>query len=146
MDYRRIGDKVYIRIDKNEDIIHCVKKVCEEEHYCSAIFHGIGACGKVCISTYLPETESFLDHWKEGLLELISLDGNISHDSDGRLYEHSHAMFSYLNESKELSCFGGHLKKALVSYTAEIVLEELPEEGIGRMTDPYTGISVWNFA
>ncbi len=143
MDYKRINDRVYIRIDKNEEILRCVMAVCENEHYLSATFHGIGACGKVCISTYLPNTDDFLDHWKEGMLELISLDGNVSHDDDGHLHEHSHAIFSFLDENNCVSCFGGHLKSALVSYTAEIVLEPLSGEGIGRMTDPYTGISVW---
>jgi len=52
-------------------------------------------------------------------------------------------MFSYLNESGEVCYFGGHLKSALVSYTAEIVIDPVPGDGIGRMIDPYAGITVW---
>lgn len=143
MDYKKIENRYYLRVDKNEEILDCIKTVCRNEKIISATFHGIGAFGDVCVATYLPSSDSFLDHHRCGMLELISLDGNISHDEEGELYEHAHAMFSYLNEDGGISFFGGHLKHAIVSYTAEIVVDPVPGGGIGRMTDPQTGITVW---
>ena len=52
-------------------------------------------------------------------------------------------MFSYLNDEGGISFFGGHLKSAVVSYTAELVIEPVSDDGLGRMTDPHTGITVW---
>ena len=109
-------------------------------------FHGIGACGEVCIATYLPAADSFLDHRKNGMLELISLDGNISHDGNREIFEHAHAIFSYLDDNGDLCYIGGHLKRALVSYTAEIVVDPVPGDGISRMTDAQAGITVWKLA
>lgn len=143
MDYKKTDGKLYLRIDKDEEILSTVKALCNKENIPSAIFRGIGACGNVCIATYIPATASFLDHQKTGMLELVSLDGNISHDEDGQIYEHAHAMFSYLNKEGGVSFFGGHLKRAIVSYTAEFVIEPLSGDGLGRTTDPYTGITVW---
>ncbi len=146
MDYRKTENRIYLRTDKNEEVLQNVLAVCRKEHIFSATFHGIGACGDVCISTYIPEKEDFLNHRRTGMLEMVSLDGNISHDSRGELFEHAHALFSYLDDTGEVRVFGGHLKSALVSYTAEIVIDPVPGDGIGRMTDPHTGITVWKLS
>ncbi len=143
MDYQVSSSGVYVRIDKNEEILRSITTVCRKEHIQSAIFHGIGAFGQACVATYIPEKDDFLEHQKTGMLELISLDGNISHDEDGQIYEHAHALFSYLDKESGISFFGGHLKSAVVSYTAEIVIEPVSGYGFGRMTDPHTGITVW---
>lgn len=143
MDYQKMGEKFYLRLDKGEELLTTVLRVCREEGVQSATFHGIGAFGQVCVATYIPEKDDFLDHHRSGMLELVSLDGNISHDEERQIYEHAHAMFSYLNEGGGVSFFGGHLKSAVVSYTAEIVIDPVPGDGIGRMIDPYTGITVW---
>ena len=144
MEYKKISGRFYLRIDKNEDILQTVLSMCQKERIRSATFHGIGAFGQVRVATYIPEKDDFQDHEKEGMLELLSLDGNITHDEGGQIYEHAHAMFSYLGEHGEICFFGGHLKSAVVSYTAEIVIDPIPDAGIGRMTNPYTGITVWN--
>lgn len=144
MDYRKIGEKIYLRLDKGDELLTTILQVCRSVGVHSATFHGIGAFGQVCVATYIPEKDDFLDHQKGGMLELVSLDGNISHDGDGQIHEHAHAMFSYLDKDGGISFFGGHLKSAVVSYTAELVIEPLYGDGLGRMTDPYTGITVWN--
>ncbi len=143
MDYKVLNGRILLRLDRGEELLSNVTGTCEKEGVHSALFHGIGAFSSVCIATYIPETESFSEHRKTGLLELISLDGNISHEDDGRIFEHSHAVFSFLNEKGNVVCFGGHLKKAVVSYTAEIEITPIRSDGIGRMVDPLTGITVW---
>ena len=143
MKYREFGTKVYIRVDKGDELIDCITRVCEEMGILSATFHGIGACGDVTVATYIEEKDDFLDHSRSGLLEMVSLDGNIVTTDDGRYAAHTHAMFSYLNEEKGVSFFGGHLKAATVSYTAELVLEPVIGGELGQMKDPITGIDIW---
>ncbi len=143
MDYKVLDGRILLRLDRGEELLSNITEICEREGVHSALFHGIGAFGSVCIATYIPDTEGFLDHEKSGLLELISLDGNISHEDDGRIFEHTHALFSFLNEKGDSVCFGGHLKKAVVSYTAEIDITPIWGDGIGRMVDPVTGITIW---
>mgnify|MGYP002856348952 CR=1 FL=1 len=145
MDYSQIGGKIYVRVDRNEEILSSVLTVCTSRQVRSATFHGIGACGDVTTATYIPENDAFTNHQKKGMLEMVSLEGNVTHDDKGQLFQHAHAMFSYLDGDKT-AFFGGHLIGATVLYTAEIVIEPIEGDGIGRMTDPVTGITVWRLS
>lgn len=77
MDYRKMGGRVYVRIDKGEEILSEVKNVCREFHISAGTFQGIGACGEVEVATYIPDKQEFLPHVRNGMLEMISLMGNI---------------------------------------------------------------------
>jgi len=143
MEYKTHGDRVYIRADRGDELLQSIVSVCGQLAIPSATFHGIGACGEVVISTYLPEKEDFMDHRRIGLLEMVSLDGNIVTTEKESYAAHAHAMFSYLGEDSDVRFFGGHLKEAIVSYTAELVLEPVTGGSIGLKKDPITGINIW---
>ena len=44
MDYRKIGDNYYIRMDRGDEIISNLLEICEKESIPSAVFSGIGGC------------------------------------------------------------------------------------------------------
>ena len=71
------------------------------------------------------------------------MSGNITADDNNNIFEHTHAIFSYIDEQNNNACIGGHLIKAVISYTGEIVINPVQEGVIGRMKDDLTGISVW---
>jgi len=77
MDCRKYGDAVYIRVDRGDEIIACIKKVCENEKILSAVYSGIGGCSEAQVQTFLPETGAFETHVLRGMLELVSLTGNV---------------------------------------------------------------------
>ena len=144
MDYKKMGSRVYIRMDKGDEILSCIRRVCCEMDIKSATFQGIGACDKVVVATFIPEKQDFLRHERNGMLEMISLQGNVVTDGNGRLKEHAHGMFSYLlPDSGEIAYLGGHLQSARISYTGEIVLDVVEEGVIGQQFDAVTGIDVW---
>ena len=101
---------------------------------------GMGGGTGTGSASYIPEMNDFTNHEADGLLELISLSGNISRE-DKAPFEHTHALFSYL-EDGEQKVLAGHLKLALVSYTAEILL--IVTDTIEKTFDPTVGITVWN--
>ena len=142
MKYRKIDDTFYIRIDKGEKVTESIIEVCERENIKAGSFQGIGACDLVDLSTWIPEQNDFTDHQLTGMLEMVSLMGNITTDNDNKPFLHSHATFSYLNENGVIILTGGHLKEARISYTGEIVLNPA-DEAIGRMFDENAGIEVW---
>lgn len=144
MDYKKINNIIFVRIDKDEEILNSIQHICKKENILSGYFQGIGACGEVIVSTYQPESDDFIDHKKTGMLELVSLMGNISMDDNREPLLHSHASFSYLDDSGNPSILAGHLTKATIRYTGEITIVPVNNE-IGRMIDPITGISVWKF-
>lgn len=116
-----------------------------KENIYGRYFQGIGACDTAVISTYIPEKNDFIDHTISGMIEMISLMGNISADDPNTPVQHSHAVFSYLKDNGEIAVAAGHLKDARVSCMGEIVLQTA-EEGIGRMFDAGIGIDVWKLS
>lgn len=145
MEFKKIKDTYYLRIDKDEKIVETIRKMCRQERIQAGYFQGIGACSTVIISTYIPENNDFIDHNFTGMIEMISLMGNITTEGNGEPFLHSHAVFSYLDENRGIKVVAGHLKEAEIRYTGEIVLTPA-EEKIGRMFDTKANIDVWKLS
>lgn len=144
MDYRKINDTVYIRMDKGDEIIGCILDVCRKEKIMSAIFSGIGGLGEAEIQTLIPEANEFETRTIRGMLELVSMTGNVISDEDGEIYQHTHAIVSYKEDGKHCIA-GGHIKSLTVSYTAEIELRPVIDGVIKRKYDSETGTGFWKF-
>ena len=93
---------------------------------------------------FIPETGSFETEQISGMLELVSLNGNVVSDDNGQLFHHTHALFIYKKDG-EHRIAGGHLKSTTVLYTAEIELRPTIGGSIGRKHDPETGTGFWKF-
>lgn len=145
MDYRKYGNTVYIRMDKGDEIITGILDICGKEGIRSAVFSGIGGCSEAQIQTFVPQAATFETRKICGMLELVSLNGNIVTDEQNERYAHTHAMFAYKDGDKHLVA-GGHLKSVTVLYTAEIELRPVIEGRITRQFHPETGTGIWNFA
>lgn len=144
MDYRRYGNAIYIRMDKGDEIIGCILDVCRQEGIQSATFSGIGGCQEAEVQTFIPETGTFETETLRGMLELISLNGNIVSDDGNTLHHHTHALFSYKEEGQHRTA-AGHIKSITVLYTAEIELRPVEDGVISLKKDPETGTGFWNF-
>ena len=155
MEYRKIGDNYYIRMDRGDEIISNLLSICEKESIPSAVFSGIGGCQSAELQVFIPETGSFETEQLEGMLELVSLNGNVVRDDDGKLFHHTHALFSFKKDGQHGlratllpsggRMAGGHLKATTVLYTAEIELRPTVGGAIGRKFDPETGTGFWDF-
>ena len=66
----------------------------------------------------------------DGMLEMVSLNGNVVSADDGQLYHHPHALFSFKKDGQH-GMAGGHLKSTTVLYTAEIELRPTVGGSIG---------------
>ena len=144
MDYRTYGGTVYIRMDKSEEIIGHILDICRKEQILSAVFTGIGGCGEAQIQTYLPESQTFETQTIRGMLELVSLTGNVISGDHNELCHHTHAVFSY-KEDEQHRMAAGHVKSITVLYTAEIELRPVIGGTINRKLDPETGTGFWSF-
>ena len=106
--------------------------------------YGIGGCSSAELQVFIPESGSFETEKIEGMLELVSINGNIVSGDDGQLYHHTHALFSFKQDGQH-GMAGGHLKSTTVLYTAEIELRPTIGGAIGRKFDPETGTGFWEF-
>ena len=137
MDYRKFGECYYIRMDRNDEIISTILEICKKENIRSATFSGIGGCKDAEIQTFIPETGSFEEQRISGMLELVSLNGNVVTGENNTCYHHTHAVFSY--KDGERHCMAaGHMKSITVLYTAEIELHPVTGGTIRRKYDPET--------
>ncbi len=145
MEYRKIGENYYIRMDRGDEIIENLLMICRKEAIPSAVFTGIGGCQSAELQVFIPATGSFETERVEGMLELVSLNGNVVRDDQGQLYHHTHALFSFKKDG-EHGMAAGHLRATTVLYTAEIELRPTVGGAIKRKFDPETGTGFWDFS
>ena len=143
MDYRRFDDKLYVRLDKDDEIIGALTDVCAKENLTAAQIQGIGGCDSVTVGVFDCEKKVYNEKTVEGLLEMTSLDGNLTY-YEGKPYLHLHATFAY-REDGEIRLISGHLLKANIGLTGEIVIT-LANGKIGRKFIEELGIRVWDFS
>lgn len=144
MEYKKIGENYYIRMDRGDMVVSRILDICRSEGIKSAIFSGIGGCSLAQIQTFIPEKGEFETEEVKGMLELVSLTGNVVTDSDNVLHHHTHAIFAY-KDSCGHQTIGGHLKETTVLYTAEIELRPTVGGFIGRKYNEETGTGFWEF-
>ena len=144
MDYRKFNDTYYIRLDRGDELVACILDVCTREGVRSATFSGIGGCSDAQIQVFNAEAGSFETEHTEGLLELVSIMGNVISDPEGSLSCHAHALFSY-REDGQPRIAAGHLKSTTVRYTAELELRPVVGGAISKKLDPETNTYFWHF-
>ena len=55
MDYRKIGEKYYVRMDRGDEIVSNLLEICEKWNIPSAVFSGIGGCQSAELQVFIPE-------------------------------------------------------------------------------------------
>ena len=128
MDYRRFGNAVVIRIDRNEDIL-------------LGSISGLGAASYVEMGLYDVEKQAFTGTILEQPLEVTSLIGSVT-EMDGKPYLHVHIGAADVNGK----AYGGHLKKCVIGGTAEIFIHTA-DGHVGRKADWFseTGLNLYHF-
>lgn len=118
MDYKKFDKKVFVRIDKGQEIVETLKQLCKDLDIKAGTITGIGATDKATIGLFDVKTKKY--HSKEfvGDHEIAPLIGNIS-TMNGEVYLHLHIT---LGNSEHMS-FAGHLTSAVVSATFEGVID-----------------------
>ena len=144
MEYRNYGETCYIRMDRGDEIIRTILDVCQKEAFRSAVYSGIGGCESAEIQTCNPETGAFDLQRIRGMLELVSLNGNVAKNQAGEYTHHTHAVFSY-QEGGNHHLAAGHIKSATVLYTAEIELRPVVGGEIIRAYDAKNRTRYWKF-
>lgn len=142
MEYGKFGEKYYIRLDRGDEILTSLLELCEKEDLRVAQIQGIGGCMRAVVGIFDPDKKEYVKHEVEAMLELISLDGNLT-EYEGKPYIHAHASFAY-NSEDGAQVLSGHLLEAVIGLTGEIIIT--PADGhIGRKFIPELGIRVWDF-
>lgn len=118
MKYKRYKDTIVVRIDKGEDIIKKLLELAIEEDILFSSISGLGAVDEVVLGIFDTENKKYISVTYTGDFEITSLVGSLSR-KDRKPYIHAHMSIGNVVTNKFV---GGHLNKAIVSATAEIIL------------------------
>ena len=118
MEYKRQGNTIIVRVDKGEDIIKELLSLSEKENILFASISGLGAVNDIELGIFDTSTKKYHSKRLIGDFEITSLVGSLSRKED-KPYIHVHMSVGNVLTNE---FFGGHLNKAIVGATAEIVL------------------------
>jgi len=109
-----------LRLKKNDEIISSIMDFCQEKKITSAWFTGLGAAKNATLALYDLETKKFSKKAIKGPLEIANITGNIA-TKDNEVLIHCHITLS----DKNMSAYAGHLERADVAATVEIIFRVL---------------------
>lgn len=139
MDYRRFGNKLVIRLNRGEEIVTSLVDIFKKEDIRAGYFTGLGAIDQLTMAIFDKDKKEYIDSTYEEPLEVTALVGNVS-TMDDQVYTHMHITCG----RGDGTALAGHLKKAVISMTAEIFVEVIDGK-IDRSFDEETGINLIKF-
>ena len=130
MKYKKFENTIIARIDKGEDIVEQVKNIALKENIKLASIQALGAINDFTVGVFKTKEKEYYDY------EIVSLTGTIN-TMNGEYYSHMH--LSAGNDQGEV--FGGHLNKAIVSATCEMVIQVINGQ-VDRYFDEEIGLNL----
>ena len=123
MKYKRFGEDIVARLEVGEEVIASLSDIAEREGVTFASVSGIGAADEFDVSVYDVKAKVYFDNEFREPMEITSLLGTVS-EKDGAP-----------------SVIGGHLKRAVISATCELVLHTVYGR-VPRFYDERTGLNL----
>ena len=139
MEYRRFDNTVIVRIDKGEEILEKIKELAGKENIRLASVAALGAICDFTVGVFDTAEKRYISNSFQGPFEIVSLSGTIN-TMNGEFYTHLHMS---AGDSKG-QVFGGHLNRAVVSATCEMVVTVIDGK-IDRYYDEDVGLNLFKF-
>lgn len=139
MEYKRFNDTILVRLAPGDEICESLLRLAEAEDVRLAEISGIGAVSEFTIGVFDVAEKKYYANEFSGAYEITSLLGTLTRQED-KPYLHLH-----LNAGdRSGAVFGGHLNRAVISATGELVLRLIPGE-VGRRHDETVGLNLFDF-
>ena len=141
MKLKQLTDAYLLRLERGEEVISSLEAFANDNSIDGAFFHGLGGADQATLGIFRIDTDKqyhFTDY--EGEMEIVSLNGNISRDSDGEVMVHCHSVISGL----DLKASGGHVKSMRVAGTCEIFIDTRVD-ALTRTHDDDIGLKLLDF-
>ena len=139
MEYRRFGQSIVVRMDKGEEILEQLKAVAQAEQVKLAGVSALGAVNSFTVGVFKTGEKKYYSNSFEGDFEIVSLTGTVS-TMDGEFYSHLHMSAG----DCEGKVFGGHLNRAVVSATCEMVITVI-DGRVDRTFSEEIGLNLFRF-
>ena len=139
MDYKRFGNDIVLRLEIGEEVIESLREVVIKENIKAGSISGLGATNHIVIGLFKPLEKKYYSTTFEDDFEITNLTGNISVMND-EPYLHVHGTFANISGN----CIGGHLNKAVISATSEIIINIIDGD-VKRKFDEGIGLNLIEF-
>jgi predicted DNA-binding protein with PD1-like motif len=139
MEYRRFDDTIVLRLDPGDEILEQIAKVADEEKIELAEISGLGAVNEFTVGVFYTAEKQYHSNSFEGYYEITSLTGTITTIND-QPYLHIHMSAGDVKGN----VVGGHLNRARVSATSEIVIRTVKGH-VGRKMSEEIGLNLFDF-
>ena len=139
MDYKRFDNAIVLRVDRGEEILEQLKAVCLKENVKLASVSGIGAINDLTSGVWDVERKEYYSNHFTGVYEVANLVGTIT-TMNGEYYAHIHISAG----DAQGHVVGGHLNRAVVSATCEMVVTEI-DGSVDRAFSPEVGLNLFKF-
>lgn len=138
MKYKRFDKTIVVRIDRGEEILDKIRELAIAENIKLASVTALGATNDFTVGVFNTAEKKYYANEFKGAFEIVSLTGTIN-TMDGQFYTHIH--MSAGNDKGEV--FGGHLNRAVVSATCEMIVTVIDGE-VDRYRDDDVGLNLFN--
>lgn len=139
MEYRKFKNTIVARIDKGEEILEQIKNIALKENIKLANINALGATNEFTVGVFNVDEKKYYSNEFKGNFEIVSLTGTIN-TMNNEFYTHIH--MSAGNDKGEV--FGGHLNRAIVSATCEMVINII-DGNVDRIHDENIGLNLFKF-
>lgn len=122
MTYGKAKDDLYIlRLERGEEILTTLTAFCHQHSINNAAITGIGSASNPTLAHYTTDTKAYSEKKLEGIYEVTGMHGTIA------LVENAPTPHIHITlGDKEMNAFAGHLIKAEVSATLEVLVTIFP--------------------
>ncbi|MBD7914424.1 DNA-binding protein [Clostridium sp. Sa3CUN1] len=139
MEYRIFDQTVVLRLEKGDEVIEAITELCKKEDIKLGSILGLGAANYVTVGLFKIDEKKYYSNTFEEDFEITNLTGNISR-MNGEVYLHIHGTFANIQGI----CIGGHLNKAIISATSEIIINIINGE-VDREFSDEIGLNLIKF-
>ena len=139
MEYRKFDSTYVIRLDRDEEITEQLKVFAEKEGVKLASVQAIGAVNDFTVGAFDTKEKKYYSNDFKGTYEIVSLLGTIT-TKDGAFYSHLHMCAA----DETGRAVGGHLNRAVISATCEMVVTALPGT-VERQFSDEIGLNLFKF-
>ncbi len=139
MDYKRFDKKIVARIDKGEDILEQLEVISKKENIKLASVSALGATNDITVGVFHTAEKKYYANHFTGDMEIVSLTGTVS-TMNGEYYAHLHMSAG----DTEGHVVGGHLNRAIISATCEMVIDIIDGQ-VDREKNEEVGLNTFKF-
>lgn len=140
MDYKRFGSTIIARIDKGEEILEQLEVISKKENILLASVSALGATNDITVGVFATEEKKYYANHFTGDMEIVSLTGTVS-TMGGKYYAHLHMSAG----DDKGHVFGGHLNRAVISATCEMVITVIDGQ-VDRRFNEEVGLNTFDFS